>query len=138
MPKPSKVPLRVAESSEEPVSPSSSSVPTKATRRRFTAAEKLRIVSEADACRERGEIEALLRREGVYSSHLWAWRKALRLRGEDAFSTSKLGRPSTHDARDTLIARLERDKARLEKELELSTKLLDLQKKVAEVLHFDL
>ena len=53
-------------------------VAAKATRRRFTAAYKLSIIKEADACETPGEIRALLRREGLYSSHLSAWRKAAR------------------------------------------------------------
>src|SRR3989442_15287451 len=50
-------------------------VPAKAARRAFTAEYKLRIVREADACRKPGEIGALLRREGLYSSHLVEWRQ---------------------------------------------------------------
>ena len=56
-------------------------VAAKATRRRFTAAEKLRVLREAERCTKPGELGALLRREGLYSSHLSAWRQA-RQRGE--------------------------------------------------------
>jgi transposase-like protein len=68
MPKPA-VPPTPAEASNEVVVP--------ARRRSFTPAEKLRIVREADACVARGDIEAMLRREGIYSSHLSMWRKAV-------------------------------------------------------------
>jgi len=50
-------------------------VPEKARRRRFSAEYKLRVLEEADACSESGEIGALLRREGLYSSHLVVWRR---------------------------------------------------------------
>src|SRR5207247_11051724 len=53
-------------------------VVAKAARRRFTAAEKLRVLREADGCTKPGELGALLRREGLYSSHLSAWREARR------------------------------------------------------------
>src|SRR5437773_12299566 len=56
-------------------------VVAKAARRRFTAAEKLRVLREADGCTKPGELSALLRREGLYSSHLSTWREARR-RGE--------------------------------------------------------
>ena len=133
MPKPSKVPLRVA--AEAPV-PSSSSpaaasgAPAKPDRRHFSAAEKLRIVRAADACSERGQIEKLLRREGIYSSLLTAWRKALRLHGETGLATRTPGRPPTHDARDQVIAQLQRDKARLTHEVELVGAVVALQKKL--------
>ena len=58
--------------------PPAPEVAAKATRRRFTAAYKLSIVEKADACETPGEIGALLRREGLYGSHLSAWRKAAR------------------------------------------------------------
>lgn len=138
MPKPSRVPLRVAAPpapSEEPVV---SARPAKPTRRTYTPAEKLRIVREADACTERGQVEALLRREGVYSSHLAAWRKALRLYGEKGLAQRAPGRKPTRDDRDERLARLERENARLTKELDISKKLLALQKKVADLLDIDL
>ena len=58
-------------------------VPAKARRRRFTAEYKQKILREAERCGKPGEIGALLRREGLYSSHLTAWRAA-RSRGERA------------------------------------------------------
>ena len=63
-------------------------VVAKAGRRRFSAAEKLRVLKEADRCTRPGELGALLRREGLYSSHLSAWRQARR-RGELAGQRSR-------------------------------------------------
>jgi hypothetical protein len=67
MPKPSKVPLRVAAPPPRSADPVASGRPAKPTRRTFSAAEKLSIVREADACAERGQVEALRRRAGGYS-----------------------------------------------------------------------
>jgi len=104
-------------------------------RRFFSASEKRRILEAAAACRERGAIEALLRREGIYSSHLAAWRKQLSLRGLVA---QKPGRKPKLDAKDKRIAQLEKHAARLEAKLELAGKLIDLQKKVSAILGIDL
>jgi len=68
------------------------SKPPPGKRRTFTAADKLRIVREAAACTERGAIEALLRREGIYSSLLTAWRKQLSLHGSEGLAPRKAGR----------------------------------------------
>ena len=103
-------------------------------RRTFSAAEKLRIVREADACAERGEIEALLRREGIYSSHLSEWRRALRLYGEEGVATRGPGRPRKRDAKDDVIAKLEREVASLRRDLERMQAVIDVQKKVSALL----
>lgn len=75
------------------------SKPTPGKRRVFTAAEKLRIVREAEATTERGGIEALLRREGIYSSLLANWRSQLAIGGSDALVARKPGRKPKHDAK---------------------------------------
>jgi transposase len=137
MPKPSKVPLHVALPAQSDATTKPTSRPEKSKRRTFTAAEKLAIVRKADDCKP-GEVEAMLREEGVYSSHLANWRKALRLYGEKGLSNRGPGRPPRRDERDERITRLEQDKARLEKELSLAKKLIDLQKKVSEILGVDL
>ncbi len=110
-------------------------VMAKAQRRRFTAAEKLRILREADGCRKPGEIVALLRREGLYSSHLSSWRQA-RQRGELAGLAARRRGPKAKpiDPRDRKIAELEREKRRLEARLERAEALIELQKKVAQIL----
>ena len=105
---------------------------TKATRRRFTAAYKKRVLGEADACKERGELGALLRREGLYSSHLCAWRQALERGGQAALEAKRPGPTAkAHDERDKHIAMLERDKRRLEKRLAEAEAIIDIQKKVS-------
>ena len=113
-------------------------VTTPGKRRTFSASEKLRIVREAGACTERGDIEALLRREGIYSSHLAAWRKQLALHGSEALGGRKRGPKPSLDAKDRRIAELEKRAARLEAKLALAEKLLDLQKKVSAILGIDL
>jgi transposase-like protein len=110
------------------------SVPAPGKRRRFTAAEKLRIVREAAACTERGSVEALLRREGIYSSLLTAWRKQLALRGADGVAPRMPGRKPKLDAKDRRILELEKKAARLEAKLSLAEKLIALQKKASEIL----
>jgi transposase-like protein len=113
-------------------------VPKRGKRRVFSAAEKLRIVRLAAACTKRGEVEALLRREGIYSSLLTAWRKKLALHGSEALAGRKPGRKPKLDAKDRRIAELEKRAARLEAKLSLAEKLIDLQKKVSAILGINL
>src|SRR5207249_4500596 len=98
--------------------PVETEVVAKAARRRFTAAEKLRVLREADGCTKPGELGALLRREGLYSSHLAAWRAARR-RGELAGLTPHPRGPKAKpgDPRDKKIAELERQTRRLQARL---------------------
>jgi len=113
-------------------------VPKRGKRRSYSAAEKLRIVRQAAACTKRGDVEALLRREGIYSSHLTAWRKQLALHGTEALAGRKPGRKPKLDAKDRRIAELEQRAARLEAKLSLAEKLIDLQKKVSAILGINL
>src|SRR5215468_11528570 len=84
----------------------------KATRRRFPVEYKRKILREADGCKAPGAVGALLRREGLYSSHLTTWRAA-RDRGELAGAPKKRGPiPQVPDPRDKKIAELARDAAR--------------------------
>ena len=110
-------------------------VVAKAERRRFTAEYKRRIVREADRCTKPGEIGALLRREGLYSSHLTSWRAA-RDRGELAGLAPKQRGPKATppDPRDKKIAELERSEERWRKRAERAEALVELQKKVAALL----
>ena len=109
-------------------------VVAKATRRRFTAAYKRNILRAADACRTSGAIGALLRKEGLYSSHLTTWRAA-RDRGELAGATKKRGPlPQPRDARDKVIADQARELARWKLRAERAEALVELQKKVAALL----
>lgn len=111
-------------------------VSEKAKRRRFTAEYKGRIVKEAETCKTPGSIGALLRREGLYSSHLSAWRDA-REKGELApgAATKKRGpRPKAPDERDVRIAQLERDNARLTARAERAEAIAEIQKKLSQLL----
>jgi transposase-like protein len=109
-------------------------VTAKATRRRFTVEYKRRVVREADACKTSGAVGALLRREGLYSSHLAAWRAA-RDRGELAGRAKPRG-PARRvvDPRDKRIAELERETTRWQKRAERAEALVEVQKKVAALL----
>ena len=110
-------------------------VVAKAARRRFTAAEKLRVLKEADGCTKPGELGALLRREGLYSSHLSEWRAA-RKRGELAGLTPRPRGPKAKpvDPRDKRLAELERENRRLSARLERAEGLIEVQKKVSQLL----
>jgi transposase-like protein len=110
-------------------------VPAKAKRRRFSAKYKARILREAAACKERGELGALLRREGLYSSHLAEWRKQADKGQHDALEPKKRGpAPRVVDARDKRIAELERENARLARRIEQAEVIIDVQKKVSQLL----
>lgn len=111
-------------------------VSEKAKRRTFTAEYKRRIVKEADACKAPGEVGALLRREGLYSSHLTTWRAA-RDRGELApgATAKKRGPQATApDRRDKRIAELERQIEKVTKRAERAEAIAEIQKKVAALL----
>src|SRR2546427_3749429 len=110
-------------------------VVAKARRRRFTAAEKLRVLKEADGCTRPGELGALLRREGLYSSHLSAWRAA-RQRGELAGLAPRARGPKAKpvDPRDRKLAEQAREITRLQGRLERAEGLIAVQKKVSELL----
>ena len=113
-------------------------VAAKAKRRRFTAEYKLGIVREAAAAKTPGEIGALLRREGLYSSHLAAWR-GQRERGALAGLRAKRGRkPEPVNPLAKRVAELEREKRRLERKLEQAQLLLDIQKKASRLLEIPL
>lgn len=111
-------------------------VRTKRTRRRFTAEQKLAILKEADACTKPGDLGALLRREGLYSSHLADWRRA-RERGElQALTPKKRGpKPKVVDSRDKRIAELERELAKERARRERAEGLVEVQKKLAALLN---
>lgn len=106
-----------------------------AERRRFSAEEKLRIVEEADACTEPGEIGALLRREGIYSSYLSRWRQA-RDRGQlTALGAQQRGpKPATDATLGREVASLRREKARLQARLDQAEAIIEIQKKLSQLL----
>jgi len=110
-------------------------VVAKAQRRRFTAEYKQRIVREADRCTTAGAIGALLRREGLYSSHLVTWRAA-RDRGALAGLAPKQRGPkaAAPDPREKQLVAQEREIMRLTKRAERAEALVEIQKKVAALL----
>ena len=114
-------------------------VTEKAKRRQYSAAYKLKILQEADACTKPGEVGALLRREGLYSSHLAAWRKA-REKGERRGLEAKRRGPQTKvaDPRDQKLAEQERELGRWKARAELAEALVEVQKKVAVILGIEL
>jgi transposase len=111
-------------------------VPERPTRRRFSAEYKLAVVKEADACTEPGQIGALLRREGLYSSHLVDWRRQRDAGALDALSKHR-GRPRP-DPREREIAALRRDNARLRRRLDTAERIIEVQGKVSELLGISL
>lgn len=104
-----------------------------ARRRTFTRAYKEQILQEASRCETGKDVAALLRREGLYSSHLSQWRTQLRTHGPPGLEPRPVGR-KRRDERDLQIARLEREKERLSRELLVARKLIDLAGKAHEIL----
>jgi transposase-like protein len=105
-------------------------VPT-AQRRRFTSEEKLRILEEADACTESGEMGALLRREGIYSSYLSRWRRAQLT----ALSPKKRGpKPPANKALVEEVPKLRRENERLRARLAQAEVIIEVQKKLSQLL----
>lgn len=145
MPKPSAVPGREFSPNEgereqrEPnvnASTSLESVP-KRKRKKYSASEKLRILKAAEAAiasGERGALEALLRREGIYSSHLSAWRQQLGARGASGMAAQKPGRKPKLDEKDRELLAVMKENAKLKHKLRIANGLIDLQKKAHEIL----
>ena len=144
MPKPAAVsgrenPTQEAERKAQPTGlsvASLESVPRK-TRRRFSASEKLRLVKAADAAiasGERGALESLLRREGIYSSHLSAWRQQLGAGGAAGLVARKPGRKPKLDESARQLLALTKKNAELERKLKVANALIGLQKKAHEIL----
>ena len=115
----------------EKKSEKSPEVSEKATRRRFTAAYKAQIVAECDAC-QTGELGAVLRREGLYSSMLTRWRAE---RDAGTLGPKQRGRTAKPNKQDALdLARLKRENERLVERLRQAEIIIDVQKKVSEML----
>ncbi len=106
-------------------------VPAKVQRRRFTAEYRRRVVKQADACQP-GELGALLRREGLYASHLTTWRRQ-REQGELAAGRGRTRGPVAK-AIDPRMHQLEVENRRLQRQLQRAETIITLQKKVAEIL----
>ena len=104
----------------------------KAKRRTFTAEYKLRILEEAAHCTEPGERGALLRREGLYSSHLTHWRQELRAGALAGLKPKKRGRKADPLAVEN--AALRREIAQLQAKLERAESIIEVQKKLSHLL----
>jgi transposase-like protein len=98
-------------------------------RRQFTAEYKLRVLREADACKGPGEIGALLRREGLYSSHLVLWRRQREEAAQAQLKARKRGPKAK--VQDPRVKQLQREKARLERRLKRAELIIEIQKKAA-------
>ena len=107
-------------------------VTPKAKRRRFKAEYKLRILAEADGCTQPGEIGALLRREGLYSSHLTTWRWQREEGQLQGLSGRKRGRKADPQAAE--VARLRRENEQLQGRLNQAEVIIDVQKKLSGLL----
>ena len=105
----------------------------KAKRRKFTAEYKRRILEEADNCTEAGQIGALLRREGLYSSHLTTWRRQRDQGVVKGLSPRKRGR-KRKDELEREVVRLQRENERLQANLEQAETIIDVQKKLSRLL----
>lgn len=117
-----------------PAAPDPEVIP-KPRRRTFTTEYQLRIVLEAEKCTLSGEIAALLRREGLYSSHLWSWRK---LHTKGLLVTGAAGqrgrRPKPAEPAAKRVAQLERENRDLTEKLRKAQIIIDFQKKVQALL----
>lgn len=109
-------------------------VPEQARRRQFSAEYKLGILSAADGC-DPGEIGALLRREGLYSSHLSTWRRQQREGALGALERKKRGRKTTPlNPLSHKVEELERENRKLKGQLKQAEAVIEVQKKISEIL----
>lgn len=107
-------------------------------RRKFTTAYKLRILQEADACTEPGQTGELLRREGLYSSHLATWRKHRRMAILQAVSPKKRGaKTKEKNPLAVQVAHLEKQNRILHAKLRKAEIIIEAQKKISEILGID-
>ena len=115
-----------------PVGAPDPEVTERAKRRRFTVEYKLRVLREADACKGDGDLGALLRREGLYSSHLTMWRRQRDAIAKAGLKARKRG-PKAKGV-DPRVKQLERENARLRRRLEEAETIIDFQKKLSKLL----
>ena len=114
-------------------------VTEKSVRRKFTAKYKLRILQEAEACTSQGQMGALLRREGLYSSNLTTWRRQRKQGDLEALSPKHRGpKAKKLDPSARRIAELERENNHLKQKLKQAETIIDVQKKLSEILQIPL
>jgi len=106
-----------------------------ARRRQFSSSDKRRILDAADRCTQPGEIGALLRKEGIYSSHLNTWRKQRTAAERAALEPQRRGRKADPaQAEDRRMARLTQENDRLRRQLAQARAIIDVQKKLCALL----
>lgn len=111
-------------------------VSSKATRRRFTAQYKLRILQDADNCTSFGQVGALLRREGLYASNLTTWRRQKERGSLDALSPKRRGpKKKESDSLTQHILELERENSAIKQKLKQAETIIEVQKKISEILN---
>ena len=132
------VPLSSGEGKRSAAAPPDPEVTAKATRRRFTAAYKLSIIEQAGRCETPGEIGQLLRREGLYSSHLSGWRKAARDGSLRELARKRGPKPSGGKREAKKVRKLERENVRLREELRKAHIVIEVQGKVSGLLGLSL
>ena len=116
------------------VNPPSNEVIPKRIKRRFSAKEKLRIIAAADLCTQRGELGALLRKEGLYSSQIKTWKLDLEKSNLQALTGKKRGRkPASDNPFIGRLAEAEKRNRTLTKKLERAEEIIQFQKKFAEM-----
>jgi len=116
-------------------SPPDPEVPEKKPRRKFTAKYKLRILAEADACTQLGQLGALLRREGLYSSYLATWRRQGKNGILQAMTPKQRGRKQKEiNPLAKKVAQLEKENRRLQQKLKKADLIIEAQKKMSEIL----
>jgi len=104
-------------------------------RRRFTATYKLRVLQQADACTEPGQVGALLRKEGIYSSNLTAWRRQRAKGILNGLTPKKRGRKEIEkNPLSETVARLQKDNQLLMEKLNKAKAIIEVQKKISEIL----
>ena len=119
-------------------SPPDPEVNPKKARRKFTAKYKLQIIKEADACTKTGEIGALLRREGLYSSNLTAWRRQKQNGILKAMAPKKRGRKKNKkNPLANKLAQLEKENRNLKQNLKKAYAIIEVQKKISEILNIN-
>lgn len=121
------------------VEPQETEVVAKAKRRSFTAEYKRDIVRRAEACKGDGDVGALLRTEGLFSSHLAAWRRDVEQRGHEALEAKKRGpKVKEQDPREREVAALRRELAVATARAERAELLVEIQKKLSLLLGMEL
>jgi transposase len=117
------------------VQPPNPEVPEKATRRRFTAEYKMRILRQAEVSQGAGDIGALLRREGLYSSHLTTWRRQRDAGMLSGLKPKRRGpKPTVPNPLQAEVDRLRKETERLQKRLKQAELIIEVQKKISQIL----